>query len=48
VLQSSISFGFFLKNVEDIREEASDADGNCVVLQNQSWGKRFEYCWPVL
>jgi len=45
--KSLISFGFFLKCFEDIPEEACDADGVYVVLQNQRWGKRFEYCWSV-
>jgi hypothetical protein len=47
-LQQLISFGFFLKCFEDISEEACDADGIYVVLQNQRWGKRFEYCWSVV
>jgi len=25
-----------------------DADGVYVVLQNERWRKRFEYCWSVL
>ena len=33
----------FSKCFEDI--SACDADGIYVVLQNQRWGKRFEYCW---
>jgi hypothetical protein len=36
------------KSFEDISEEACDADGIYVVLQNQRWGKRFEYCWSVV
>jgi hypothetical protein len=48
VFQSLILFGFFLKCVEGVSEEACDADGVYVVLQNQRWGKRFEYCWSVV
>ena len=33
--------------MEDISEEAGDADGIYVVLQNQRWVKGFEYCWSV-
>jgi hypothetical protein len=44
MLQSSVSFGIFLKCVEDISEEACYADGIYVVLQNQRRGKEFEYC----
>jgi hypothetical protein len=47
VNKSLIYFGFFLKCLEVISEEACDADGIYVVLQNQMWGKRFEYCWSV-
>ena len=36
-----------MKCFEDISEEACDADGIYVVLQNQRRGKRFEYCWSV-
>ena len=42
------SFGFFLKCFEGIPEEDCDAEGIYVVLQNQRWGKRFEYCWWVV
>jgi len=34
--------------MEEISEEAGDADGTYVVLQSQGWGKRFEYCWSVV
>jgi hypothetical protein len=46
--KSLVSFGFFVMCFENIPEEACDADGVYVVLQNQRWGKRFEYCWSVL
>jgi hypothetical protein len=48
VFQSLIPIGFFLKCVKDISEEACDAGGIYVVLQNQRWGKRFENCWSVI
>jgi hypothetical protein len=48
VLHNLISFGLFLKYMVDISEEDCDADGMYVVLQNQGWGKRFEYCWSVV
>jgi hypothetical protein len=34
--------------MEDISEEACDADNINVVLQNQRWGQRFEYCWSFV
>jgi hypothetical protein len=43
-----VSFGFFFKCVENASEEACDADGIYVILQNQRWGKRFEYWWLVV
>jgi hypothetical protein len=43
-----VSCGFFLKCVENASEESCDADGVYVILQNQRWGKRFEYWWSVL
>ena len=46
--KSLISFEFFLKCMEDISEEACDDDSIYVVLQNQRWVKRFEYCWSVV
>jgi hypothetical protein len=48
VLQSLSPFGFFSKCVEVISEAVCDADDIYVVLQNQRWGKRFEYCWSVV
>ena len=38
VLPNLISLGIFLKCLEDTSEEACDADGVYVVLQNQRWG----------
>ena len=38
VLTNLISLGIFLKCLEDTSEEACDADGVYVVLQNQRWG----------
>ena len=40
VLPDLISLGVFLKCLEDTSEEACDADGVYVVLQNQRWGGR--------
>ena len=37
--KSLVSVAFFLKCFEDIPEEACDADGIYVVLQNQRWGE---------
>jgi len=34
--------------MEDISEEACDAGSIYVVLKNQRWGKRIEYCWSVV
>ena len=38
VLPNLISLCMFLKCLEDTSEEACDADGVYVVLQNQCWG----------
>ena len=43
-----VSCGFFLKCFQNVSEESCDADGVYVILQNQRWGKRFEYWWSVL
>jgi hypothetical protein len=40
--RSLFSLGFFLECVVGTSEEACDADGVYVVLQNQIWGTRFE------
>jgi len=40
VLPNLISLGIFLKCLEDTSEEACDAGGVHVVLQNQRWGGR--------
>jgi len=39
LLQSLIAFRLYLKRVEDISEEACDADGIYVILQDQRWEK---------
>ena len=39
LLRSLISFHQFLKRVGDIAEEAWDADGVYVMLEDQMWGK---------
>jgi len=38
-----VSCGIFLKCVENASEESCNAVGVYVILQNQRWGKRFEY-----
>ena len=45
LLRSLIAFQLLLKRVEEVSEEACDADGICVILQNQRWGKDLKYCW---
>ena len=40
-------FGVVLKCLEDTSEEACDADGVYVVLQNQRCGESFENWWAV-
>ena len=47
VLPDLISLGIFLKWLEDTSEEACNADGVYVVLQNERWGERFENRWVV-
>jgi hypothetical protein len=39
ILISLLTFGLFLKRVEDTSEEVCDAYGVCVILQNQTWGR---------
>ena len=47
VLPNLNFFGVVLKCLEDTSEEACDADGVYVVLQNQRWGESFENWWEV-
>ena len=48
VLPNLNFLGVVLKCLEDTSEEACDADGVCVVLQNQRWGgESFENWWAV-
>ena len=42
VFTNLVSLGILLKCLEDMSEEACDADSVYVLLQNQSWGERFE------
>jgi len=45
LFRSKIAFQLLLKRVEDVSEEACDADGIYVILQNQRWGEGLKYCW---
>ena len=45
LLRSLIAFQLLLKRLGDVSEEACDADGICVILQNQWWGKDLKNCW---
>ena len=45
LLRSLIAFQLLLKRVEDVSEEACDADGIYVILQDQRWGKGLKCCW---
>jgi hypothetical protein len=45
LLRSLIAFHLFLKRVEDVSEEACDADGVYVTLQDQRWRKDLKYFW---
>jgi len=47
VLPNLNFFGVILKCLEDTSEEACDADGVYVVLQNQRWRESFENWWAV-
>jgi hypothetical protein len=47
VLPNLISLGIVLKCLEDTSEEACDADGVDVVLQNQRLGESFENWWAL-
>jgi hypothetical protein len=47
VLPNLISLGIVLNCLEDTSEEACNADGVFVVLQNQRWGESFENWWAV-
>jgi hypothetical protein len=44
LLQDFIALRLFLKCVEDISEEAHDADGIYVVLQYQRWRESLKNC----
>ena len=44
VLSDSVSLGVFLKCLEGTSEEACNADGVYVMLQNQMWGQSLKYC----
>jgi hypothetical protein len=48
ILIRLITFGLFLKHVENTAEEVCDAYGVYVILQNQRWGKSLKYCWSVV
>jgi hypothetical protein len=47
MLPNLISLGIVLKCLEDTSEEARDADGIYVALQNQRWGESFDNWWAV-
>jgi len=42
-----IAFQLLLKRVEDVSEEACDADGICVILQESEVGEGFEVLLDV-
>ena len=42
VFTNLVSLGILLKCLEVTSEEACDADGVNLVMQNQRWGERFE------
>jgi hypothetical protein len=48
ILISLITFGSFLKHVENTSEEVCDAYCVYVILQNKRWGKSLKYCWLVV
>ena len=47
VLPNLNFFGVVLKFLEDTSDEACDADGVYVVLQNHRWEESFENWWAV-
>jgi len=45
LFRSLIAFQLLLKRVQDVSEEACDADGIYVILQSQRWGESLKCCW---